>query len=288
MYQKRKNKKIIIILIICFIIGIISIIYKERQLTVFEKAIKDSVLTVEKIVTYPINYIIDKININNQKKDLYNKYIELLSKYDEIKMKELENEELKKEINELQSILNIDNVLSGYSFLNASVISRDLVSFNETLTVDKGEESGVVIDSPVVVGNGLIGKVVKTTSFTSTIRLLTANNSNDKISVKIKTNDEYIFGILNGYDITTDTYTISALSSSREILTGDVTTTGMGDIFPSGIMIGKIVGYETDNFDLSLILKMKSDVDFNDINYVKILKRNCLKWLSLYQCFLLF
>lgn len=281
MYQKKRMKKKIIVisvLVIFLIVGIIvNVVNKNRELTIFEKAIKDSFLTVEKIVTYPFNYVINKISINKQKDDLYDKYVNLLSDYENLKMVKMENEELKKELLELQSLLQIDNVLSSYSYLNASVISRSIGSFSETIVLDKGENSGVVKDMPVVVSEGLIGKVIKTTTFTSTVRLLTANNSNDKISVKIKVDDEYIFGILNGYDILNDTYMISVSDVKQDVLNGVVTTTGMGDIFPSGIILGKIVGYETDNFDLSLILKMKSDVNFNDINYVKILKRNCLK-----------
>ena len=46
--------------------------------------------------------------------------------------------------------------------------------------------------------------------------------------------------------------------------------TGMGDIFPAGIVIGKITGVNTDTFDLSNVLEMKSDVDFDNINYVTI------------------
>ena len=52
-----------------------------------------------------------------------------------------------------------------------------------------------------------------------------------------------------------------------------VTTTGIGDIFPSGIVVGKVVGISTDNFDLSSVLEVKSNVDFDAINYVAVLKR---------------
>ena len=93
----------------------------------------------------------------------------------------------------MKDILDLNNSLIEYDYINATVISRDINFWNETITIDKGESSGIEVNLPVVVINGLIGKVINTSEYTSTIRLLTANNSNDKISVKIKNNEEYMW-----------------------------------------------------------------------------------------------
>ena len=47
----------------------------------------------------------------------------------------------------------------------------------------------------------------------------------------------------------------------------------MGTIFPSGLIVGKVKEVTTDNFDLSKVVEVKSSVDFNDIDYVTVLKR---------------
>ena len=96
-----------------------------------------------------------------------------------------------------------------------------------------------------------------------------------KISVKIKTQDTYVYGILSRYDATNNTYIIEGISHATKIENGSiVTTTGMGDIFPAGIVIGKVTGVTTDSFDLSNVLEVKSDVNFDSIDFVTILKRN--------------
>ena len=128
---------------------------------------------------------------------------------------------------------------------------------------------------PVVIGTNLIGKVISTTTFNSTVRLITATDVVDKISVKIKNGDDYIYGILNGYNKENYTYTTEGISQNAKIENGTiVTTTGKGDICPAGIVIGKITGINTDAFDLSNVLEMKSDVNFDNINYVTVLRRN--------------
>ena len=48
----------------------------------------------------------------------------------------------------------------------------------------------------------------------------------------------------------------------------------MGSIFPSGILVGKVLSVETDSYDLAKIIKIKSEVNFNDISIVTVLKRN--------------
>ncbi len=276
--QKEKRNKIIVIcvLIFCLITGfIINVVMTDRNLTIFEKTIKDSILTVQKILAFPIDFVANKISENNEKNKMYEKYIELENQVKENEKYKVENEELKKQLSDMKELLNINDTIAEYTYLNANVINRNLDYWNDTLIINKGEHDGITKDMPVVIGTNLIGKVISTTTFNSTVRLITATDVVDKISVKIKNGDDYIYGILNGYNKENDTYTIEGISQNAKIENGSiVTTTGMGDIFPAGIVIGKITGINTDTFDLSNVLEMKSDVNFDNINYVTVLRRN--------------
>lgn len=276
--QKEKRNKIIIIcvLIFCLITGfIINVVMTDRNLTIFEKTIKDSILTVQKILAFPIDFVANKISENNEKNKMYEKYIELENQVKENEKYKVENEELKKQLSDMKELLNINDTIAEYTYLNANVINRNLDYWNDTLIINKGEHDGITKDMPVVIGTNLIGKVISTTTFNSTVRLITATDVVDKISVKIKNGDDYIYGILNGYNKENDTYTIEGISQNAKIENGSiVTTTGMGDIFPAGIVIGKITGINTDTFDLSNVLEMKSDVNFDNVNYVTVLRRN--------------
>lgn len=281
MYKKKKKfekKKIIIIctLVFCLIIGFIAnVMTTSRNLTVFEKAIKDSILTIEKTVRYPFDYIGKKINDGKEKKKMYEEYQNLKKQLEETNGLTIKNQELEKQIKELQELLDIKNILSDYVYTNATVIHRDLEYWQDTITIDKGEQDGITVDMPVVVKDGLIGKVVQTTTFTSTVRLLTANNASDRISVKIDYQEGYAYGILSKYNTKERNYTIEGISQNIEIEKGAlVTTTGMGDLFPAGIVIGKVSGIATDNFDLAKVLQVDTDVDFNNLTFVTVLKRN--------------
>ena len=276
--QKEKRKKIIIIsiLVVSLTIGIIvNIAIPNRNLTIFEKTIKDSILTVQKVVSFPIDFIVNKVNTNKEKNEMYEKYKVLEEQVKENEKYKIENEELKKQLEDMKKLLDINETIADYTYVNANVINRNIDYWSDTITINKGEYDGITKDMPVVIGNNLIGKIISTTTFNSTVRLITATDVVDKISIKIKNKDTYVYGILNGYNRENNTYTIEGISQTIKIENGSiVTTTGMGDIFPAGIIIGKITGINTDNFDLSNVLEMQSDVNFDNINYVTILRRN--------------
>ena len=56
-----------------------------------------------------------------------------------------------------------------------------------------------------------------------------------------------------------------------------VLTSGLGNEFPSGILIGNVVSEKKDNFDLSRTIRVKPAVDFNDITYVLVLTKGDIK-----------
>ena len=128
----------------------------------------------------------------------------------------------------------------------------------------------------VINNDGLIGIVTKTSKLNSTVKLLTTTDTNSKISVKIKVDeDNYIFGLLVGYDKDKKSFIIEGIAENTEIpISSMVTTTGLGNNFPSGILIGRVDKITKDNFDLARTVLVKSSVDFDNINYVTVLKKD--------------
>ena len=174
----------------------------------------------------------------------------------------------------LKETLNLNTILSDKVYMNATVVTRNIDYWYNEITIDKGSKNGIEKGMAVVVPKGLIGQITKVSNYTSTIKLLSNENMSDKISVKIKVGDNYVYGLISAYDAKTNTYTVEGISENVKIeKDADVVTTGMGTIFPSGLIVGKVKEVTTDNFDLSKVVEVKSSVDFNDIDYVTVLKR---------------
>lgn len=278
MYKKKRDNKakyIIIVIITFIILAIIGLVFNGHKLTIIESTLKDSTSLISKVLYSPINLIKNVINESKEKKDIYNKYREQEKELEKVEIYKNKINELELEINKLKKLSEIDKTLSEYSYLNANVISRNVGYWYNTITINKGLKSGVSNDLAVITSDGLIGKVINVTNLTSTIKLLSSTDLNMKISVKIKTDDDYIYGLLTGYDTKTKLYTIEGVSYTGEIEKGSVvTTTGMSEIFPSGILIGEVEMIEKDNFDLAPIIKVKTNVNYDSLSFVTVLKRD--------------
>ena len=246
-----------------------------RKLNIFEKTIKDSVLFVSKIIYAPIDLVVTKVDEVKEKNKLFDKFKKLKEKTEKIDLYETENLELKKEINELKSLLELKNISSEYAYLYATVINRNLGYWYNNITIDKGSYNGVKGNMAVINNKGLIGYISSTSIFNSTVKLLTDNDTKNKISVKIQiSDDEFLYGLLSGYNSENKTFNIEGVSENKDIPVGSfVTTSGMGGIFPTGIFVGKVESVSVDNFGLSRIVNVKSNVDFDDINYVSVIKK---------------
>ena len=279
MYNKKRFDKryllILIVVVIALVLTLLAASLKEdRDLNPVEKVANDIGTVVLKVVSAPFNFVQDKIDEAIEKNNLYEKYKELKNKEEQVDSVIAQNENLQNEVDKLKETLELNTILSDKVFLNATVVSRNIGYWYDEITIDKGSKNGIEKGMAVVTSKGLIGQITKVSNYSSTVKLLSNENMSDKISVKIKVGDDYVYGLISMYDSKTNTYTVEGISENVDIEKGaDVVTTGMGTVFPSGLMVGTAQKVTTDNFDLSKVVEVKASVDFDDLDYVTVLKR---------------
>lgn len=278
--KRRKNlePKYIILIIIGGVILLLSIfafiIKDKRNLSKPEQILKDSIIFVENIVLWPFKYIGNEISELINLKDVYKENQILKSNLERYDLIYTQNNELKKEIKALKEEMNIDYMLTEYEYLKATVVNRNVGYWYDTITINKGSNDGIEKDMAVITSKGLIGKVTKTTNFNSDVKLITSNNSNNKISVIINNDGNELYGILNGYDNKNNTLSVEGISDNSEIKQDSIVyTSGLNDLFPSGIIIGKVKNVEKDNYGLSKNVNVTPTNNMSDITVVSILKR---------------
>ena len=255
-----------VILVLVVLIGITSfnVNKEDRNLNFFEKTIKDTTTFISKIITSPVRLFKnnknsdDKLKEKAAKADMY---------YAEIK-------ELQKEVDELKKTLELNATLSEYTTINCTVVNRNIGYWYNNLTIDKGSKNGIKKGDAVVTNEGLIGKVVSVSNFSSSIKLLTSDEISNKISVKVEDDNNYYYGLLTGYNREKKVYEIEGLTDYKKIKEGDmVTTTGLTDYFPSGLLVGKVSKIVKDEYDLSSIVEITPSVNFENISTVVVLNR---------------
>ena len=259
MYKKKKNKKtsfisLIIVLLILLALLSGSLLISRDNNTI----LKDGVILIEKIFMYPFTSLNKEKNKTQTESYTIQKNV---------------NSSLEKEIKELKEALELNKTLTEYEPINATVLSRNKSYWFNTITIDKGKKSGIDNNMAVITKNGLIGKITKVGNYSSEVKLITSDDIKFKVSVSIKTNEDDNYAILNGYDKSTGLIKLSGIDKTTNINIDDsVVTSGLGELFPSGIYVGQVKDIKNDKYNLSKIVYIKTNQDFNDIHYVTVLK----------------
>ena len=261
MYHKKKKRKKLIIVFCAIFISFFLLFYSlssNRKIGVIEGFFKDGAVTISKIVMTPFT------TLNKEKgKDASKSYL----------IQKNINVHLEEEIEQLRDTLALNQTLTGYEIVNATVVNRNKSYWYQTLTIDKGKADGLGENMVVITKNGLIGKLEKVTNKSATVKLITANDVNNKVSVSIATSNGETNAILSGYDKKKNEILVSGVDSNIDIKKDDsVTTSGLGGMFPRGIYIGKVESISTDKYGLSKTLAIKTNQNFNSIHYVTVLK----------------
>lgn len=281
-HNKRKSYiQFIIIFIISFSVLIFTgySIKKERNLNFIEKTVKDIGIFIQETIYAPIKFTKEKIEVNKEKEEIYKKYKNLQQKSEKYEFNEARIVELEKENKELKSLLEMESSLTDYDVINASIVSRDVGYWYDKVVINKGEKNGIEPRMAVIINGGVIGYISEVSNRSANVQLLTTKTLKNKVSIQIDLgNGKSANGLLIGYDSKKNVYNIEGISYSGNIpQKAMVTTTGLGDNFPSGILIGYVNATTTDNYDLGKIVEVQPSVNFDNLNNVVVLKRKADK-----------
>lgn len=117
----------------------------------------------------------------------------------------------------------------------ASVIGKDPLSWSKMLTIDKGSNDGLKKNMAVVTYEGLVGHIVQTVPNYSKVLLITDVRS----AVDALDQDNRTRGVVVGKG--SDICEMKYISRDADIRAGyPIISSGMGGVFPKGILIGKV------------------------------------------------
>lgn len=178
--------------------------------------------------------------------------------------------ELRRENQALREQLGFAQTLS-YRYIPARVIARDPGNIFSTIVIDRGSRHGVHAGMPVVAYQGglqgLVGRVVLAAALTSTVQPLTDPDS----YVAARLADSRFDGLICGSAGRAGSLTMSYVKklALQEVQYGElVITSGMGQVFPEGIHIGRVREMRAKGYEASLELEVEPIVDFSRLEYV--------------------
>lgn len=156
-----------------------------------------------------------------------------------------------------------------YNFIIARVIGNSVSQVQNYIRINKGSNSGIKQDMGVISQQGIVGIVVATTPNFSLIQPII--NPKTILNCKIKGSNAPGSLVWDSQD-----YRYADLEDfprHEKFQKGDtIITSGNSQIFPEGIMVGIVEGFEKQKDDNLLILKVKLSTDFATLKDVLIIE----------------
>ena len=275
--RKRRNKKIMIGVIVGVIFLSVIGFFVGRKQSRLEKTLSNSISMIEYyIVKKPLSFIGDIFNEYNDLKDVYDENKKLKTKLDSYANVEAENEILTTEIDKLKKITEIDYLPSDYQTKVATVQIRDQTNWNDEITIDLGSMNDIQEGMAVCDSKGMVGIVSKVTEISSTVSLITSENPSNQIPVMVVNGDQVVYGLLENYSVNSQKLNITLLSNIDKLEKGaKVYTSGLGGDgkSPKGIYIGKAKKLVTQTDGTTTTLMVTPAANMEDLSYVSVIKK---------------
>ncbi len=156
------------------------------------------------------------------------------------------NAELRAEIGRLETLLRLPPV-DHFRFEHARVVSRDFAGWWQRLVIRKGADYGIPAGAPVVFAGGVVGRIAEVHARTAVVELITdpavrlaALVAGDPRPVSYQGGLNPTFGPARGA-IEFVPLDVWADADHPKLLV----TSGLGGVFPAGLVIGRIVKVES-------------------------------------------
>ena len=135
----------------------------------------------------------------------------------------------------------------------APILDLDLDPTRQRLVLDAGSRDGVSVGQVVIDAGGVLGQIIAVTPMHSTVLLLT--DPDHALPVAVMRNGVRLVAYGTG---SSDRLTLASIPLSSDVKVGDlVVTSGLGQRFPAGFPIGRVVALRPDDSRAFLIGDVK-------------------------------
>ena len=181
----------------------------------------------------------------------------------QLKEAEAENERLRR-------LLDFTRTNPSYDYrggeVGARVIGHDPSAYLDFVIIDLGERQGASFDMPVVTERGLVGRITEVHDTSSEVLLITDVNS--AVTALIQTSRA--MGVVRG--LAGGGLLLDQVPQDVEVHEGEIViTSGLGDSFPRGLVIGQISKVYQRDYEMFQQARVRPTVDFRNLEQVLVI-----------------
>ena len=236
-----------------------------REASVFEKVMISSLAPLQSSVSYIHRWVSSFFshyiaNIESSKEN-----VELKNRIKILERKIHEQAEIEGENKRLKEFLSFGEQ-SPYREILAQIVAWDSTSDFKVIRINKGAASGIKLQSTVITAEGLVGYVFRlTNNFSDILTILDHNNRIDGIVQRIRAH-----GIVEGHS--KGRCIMKYMNRTEPIILNDlVITSGLGNIYPKGLVVGNVSRIERESQGITQKVEISPAVDFSRLEEVVVL-----------------
>lgn len=175
----------------------------------------------------------------------------------------VEYNELKQKNDWYSEILGLHEENPEYTFASGRVIGRDPSDFYGNFTISAGQNAGIAVNDPVVATDGSLVGVVDEVGLTYA-KVRTLMDPSAKAASQISRTGDTAYTAGSTVELArSNSIRMTTLERTSGAAIGDyVVTSGIGGVFPSGLLIGTVtqINSATDGMTLTADIEMFADI----------------------------
>lgn len=266
LFQSKRFKTFLIIVVALLVGVVLSVVTSSHSSPV--SSVTGFVLKpVQKLSSFVSDKMLD-FSLSFRSSNSYREKIdELENKIAQYEKELVDYEQTKQKLESYQSVLGLKEENPDYELLPADIIGRDSLDTFYSFMIDKGASDGVKVNAPVVYGSYVVG-VVHSVKATYSVVWTVFNPKVNISAYETRTREA-------GYSTTTTELSLekkclfSGLDKTTNVAVGgQVCTSGLGGIYPKGLIIGKIASITDGKYDASVNAVIEPTIDLTELEDV--------------------
>jgi rod shape-determining protein MreC len=151
----------------------------------------------------------------------------------------------------------------------AQVIDTSSSNFEVSIQINRGTNSGIAVDMPVVTGGGLVGRVAAVSANGATVLLLT--DSSESVGVRLTTLGTVFLADGQGRD---KPLTLELVDANTKVNVGDkLVTSGLSmELYPKDIPVATVRTVKSAPGELQPAVTATPAADLSNLEYVQVLQ----------------
>ena len=273
MFQYLKNKYVLSLIFATALIFIgIAISANRDRATFVDNTVGNVMSPVQKVFFNIGSKIEDFVQFVAEIRTLSQENEKLRQEIEILREENRKLEPLKEENQRLREMIGLKDQFEQFNVVGAQIIAKGPGNWFSTFTIDKGTNDGLNKNDVAITNQGVVGHIFEIgTNWAKVVSIIDANGAVS--GLVMRTRD---IAMVKG-DVVLQNEGLCKMvqiPNDADVIVNDkIETSGLGGIYPKGLLIGTIIDIKQEAHEISKYAVVKPSVDFKRLEEVLIITK---------------